>query len=103
MKQPQVGCLFGFNSVMILPIFQRCDICQCCYEKLAMFVSVVVPWGPRCFKCMFDMLSGPMADEFLVYFMTHLVCSVVASIIVGSSVNSCLRLMVRRSSLSLGK
>ena len=52
--------------------------------------------------CMFEMLSGSMADEFLVYFMIRSGCSVVASITVESSVNSCLRLMMRLSSLSLG-
>ena len=64
-----------------------------------MLVSAVQPWSPRCYRCMFEILSGPIADEFLVYFMTHLISSVVAIIIVGSSSNSCLR----RSSLCLGR
>ena len=68
-----------------------------------MLVSVVQPRSPKCFKCMLDMLSGPMALEFLVYFMTLLVSSVVSSITVGSSVNSCLRLVMCLSSLYLGR
>ena len=45
-----------------------------------MFVSVCMPCGPKCFRCMLDMLSMPMAPEFLSCFMMRAVPSVVASI-----------------------
>ena len=67
-----------------------------------MFVSVMIPCGPRCLRCMFVMLSGPAAEEFLICFTTLLVSSVVARVAVGSSGNCCLRLMMRLSSLYLG-
>ena len=68
-----------------------------------MFVSVVMPWVPRCFRCMLEMLSGPTAEDFLICLMTLLVSSVVASVIVGSSVKLCLRLVMCLFSLYLGR
>ena len=47
-----------------------------------MFVSVCIPWGPKCFRCILEMLSMPTAEEFLSCFMMRAVSSVVASIIV---------------------
>ena len=52
-----------------------------------MFVSVVMPWDPRCFRCTLEILLGPTAVEFVMYLMTRLVSSVVASVVVGSRVN----------------
>lgn len=52
---------------------------------------------------MLEILSGPVAEEFLVYLMTLNVSSVVASVTVGSSVKLCLRLVMCLSSLYLGK
>ena len=43
---------------------------------------------------MLEILSGPVAEEFLVYLMTLNVSSVVASVTVGSSVKLCLRLVM---------
>ena len=68
-----------------------------------MLVSVCMPWGPRCFRCMLDMLSTPTADEFLSCFIMSAVSSVVASMTVKSKWNSCLRLYVRLSSRYFGK
>ena len=51
----------------MLPTFQRLGIAHCWYEMLAMFVSVVMPFGPRCFKCKLVILSGPAACEFLSF------------------------------------
>ena len=62
-----------------------------------------MPWGPRCFKCMFDMLSIPTAEESLSCFMIRAVSSAVASIIVVSRWNSFFRLYMRLSSLCLGR
>ena len=31
-----------------------------------MVVRYVLVWLDRCFRCMFDMLSGPVAGEFLM-------------------------------------
>ena len=39
--------LFGFRRVVILPVFQIDGIMQLAYEKLAIFVRVVIPCGPR--------------------------------------------------------
>ena len=50
-----------------------------------MFVSVCMPWGPRCFKCILDMLSIPAAAECFSCFITFDVSSVVASITVRSN------------------
>ena len=50
-----------------------------------MLVSVCMPWGPRCFRCMLDMLSTPTADEFLSCFIMSAVSSVVASMTVKSN------------------
>ena len=98
-----VGVLLGLRSVMILPIFQSEGIMQCVYEKLAMLVSVVMPWIPRCLMCMLEMLSWPMAPEFLRCLMTLAVSSVVASVAVLFSLNVCLRLLMALSSLCLGR
>ena len=49
-----------------------------------MLVSAVQPWSPKCCRRMLEVLSGPMAEEFLVYFMNLLVSSAVASITVGA-------------------
>jgi hypothetical protein len=67
-----------------------------------MFVSVVIPSGPRCLRCMFVIFSSPAAEEFLICCMTLLVSFVVARVAVGSSGNCCLRLMMRLSTLYLG-
>ena len=68
-----------------------------------MLVSVVMPWGPRCFRCLLEMLSIPMAGEFLSLLIICLVSCVVAKMAVGSSENWCLRLRVCLSSLCLGR
>ena len=98
-----VGDLLGLSSVIILPIFHREGMMQCEYEKLAMLVSVVMPWMPRCFMCMLEMLSWPMAPEFFRCFMTLAVSCGVASVAVLSSVNLCLRLFMALSSLCFGR
>jgi hypothetical protein len=63
---------------MILPVFQIDGIMQWANEKLAIFVRVVIPSGPRCLRWMFEMLYGPMAEEFLSCFMTREVSDAVA-------------------------
>ena len=45
-----MGGLYGFRRVMILPVFQIDGIMQLAYEKLAIFVRVVIPCGPRCLR-----------------------------------------------------
>jgi len=42
--------LFGFRRVVILPVFQIDGIMQLAHEKLAIFVRVLIPCGPRCFR-----------------------------------------------------
>ena len=53
--------------------------------------------------CMFEILSWPMAPEFLRCLMTLAVSCVVASVDVLSSLNLCLRLFVALSSLCFGR
>ena len=38
-----------------------------------MVVRYVVVWLNRCFRCVFDMLSGPVAVEFLMVLMVFYV------------------------------
>ena len=38
-----------------------------------MVLRYVVSWLDRCFRCMFDMLSGPVAGEFLMVLMVFCV------------------------------
>ena len=59
------GGLFGFSSGMIFANFHMFGILLCNHEWLNNAVRVAVAMGPKCFKWRFDMLSGPVAFEFL--------------------------------------
>ena len=45
--------------------------------QLKMFVRNFIPFCPICFSIIGEILSGPMALEFLAFFMALQVCSVV--------------------------
>ena len=47
-----------------------------------MFVSVCIPCGPKCFRCMLEILSMPTAEEFFSCLMIRAMSTVVASIMV---------------------
>ena len=44
-----------------------------------------MPCGPKCFKCMLLMSSGPVLDKFFVFLIMFRVCSVVNGVAVWSS------------------
>jgi hypothetical protein len=56
-----------------------------------------MPCGPRCLRCMLEMLSGPVACECLQFLMISAVCAVVNGLSVASSGNLCFRLYMRLS------
>ena len=44
---------------------------------LKILVRRVMAVSPKCFRCIFDMLSGPVAGEFLRFFMAFFVSLIV--------------------------
>ena len=60
--------LFGLRMAMTLPSFQIWGILECWLETLLGFVRADISCGPRCFKCKLEMLSEPVACEFLMIF-----------------------------------
>ena len=60
-----VGGLLGFKIVMILFSFLVLEILLFCSEKLKMSVKALMASGPKCFRCLLDMPSGPVEEVFL--------------------------------------
>ena len=68
-----MGDLFGFKMVMILPVFQMLGIVLCIMEWLNMSVRALMATGPRCFKCRYEMPSGPVQEVGFVRSIAALV------------------------------
>ena len=68
-----VGDLFGFRIGIILASFQVLGMLLFVSEKLKMSVRALMPCGPRCFRCKFDIPSGPVEEVFLVARMASMV------------------------------
>lgn len=60
-----LGSLFGLSMGIIMACFQKGGIMLCVHEWMSMSVSFWMATGPRCFRCKFEILSGPSALEFL--------------------------------------
>ena len=60
-----VGGLLGFRIGIILASFQVLGILLFCSEKLKMSVKALMASGPKCFRCLLDMPSGPVEEVFL--------------------------------------
>ena len=54
------GSLLGLGMGMILASFQICGMTFVLIDKLKMWVRNCMASGPRCFKCLMFMLSGPV-------------------------------------------
>lgn len=68
-----VGDLLGFRMGMILAIFQEFGIWLYVMDLLNMSVRDLIACGPKCLRCLYEMLSGPVAGEFLVERMEEMV------------------------------
>ena len=64
-----VGSLLGLRIGFIVASFQEGGIKLRESEALNIFVRKSIALGPRCFKCKFDILSGPVDVVFLSDFM----------------------------------
>lgn len=60
-----------------MAFFQICGIWFVFSAVFMMLVRNVVAMGPRCFRWIMDMLSGPIAGEFLACLMAVVVSVVV--------------------------
>ena len=65
--------LFGFRSGIIFATFHVLGMLFVVSDVLKMSVRALMACGPRCFRCKYDMPSGPVEDLFLVLRMA---CSV---------------------------
>ena len=72
-----MGSLFGLSMGIIMACFQKGWIMLCVHVWLSISVSVWMATGPRCFRCRFEILSGPSALEFLRDFIASEVSLVV--------------------------
>ena len=81
-----MGDLCGLRMGMILAIFQMLGMVLCWMEWLYMSVSVRMAWGPRCLRCVLDMLSGPVELEF---FMFRMVPTTIAGVNCGGRGSVC--------------
>lgn len=67
-----VLCLGSFPGLIrgrTVAFFQICGIWFVLSAVFMMRVRNVVAMGPRCFRCIMEMLSGPIAGEFLACVM----------------------------------
>ena len=74
-----MGGLLGFRMGIIVESFQMFGIVLCCIEKLNMLVRALMACGPRCFRCKYEMPSGPVLVVFFVRWMASRVICVVKS------------------------
>ena len=85
-----MGVLLGFRIGMIFAYFHRLGMLLVVMNKLKMSVRAQTTCGPKCFKCVYEMPSGPEEEVFLVLRMA---CSVMSEVKGGSmflsSVSEC--------------
>lgn len=82
---PCVLSLLGFSMGIIFAVFHMFGMLFVLSVVLYRCVISVIALGPRCFKCLMFMLSGPVELLFLECLMACLVCS---SVICMCSVGS---------------
>ena len=82
---PAFGSLLGLGIGMIFASFHVCGIMFVLRILLYMLVRNVIAVGPRCFRCLMFMLSGPVELLFLADLIAFMVsCSVIVMVVVGS-------------------
>ena len=77
--------LLGFGMGIILATFHMCGMVFVFSEMLNICVRRVIALGPRCFKCLMLMLSGPVELLFRDCFIACCVCSSVMGMCVDLS------------------
>ena len=68
-----VGVLLGFRIGIILASFHMLGMLLFVIEKLKMSVRVLMACGPKCFRCKYEIPSGPVEDVFFVLRMASAV------------------------------
>ena len=66
--------LLGFSMGMILAVFHMCGMLFVLSTLLYRLVRYVMASGPRCFRCLMFMLSGPVELLFFDCVMASLTC-----------------------------
>ena len=82
-----VGFLLGFNIGMMWACFHICGMSLLRHDLLRMSVNAFNARGPKCLRCMLEILSGPVACEFLRDLIVLVVSSVVNG---GFDLSSCI-------------
>lgn len=67
-----MGGLLGFRMGTILASFHNVEIPVFLIEKLNISVKAVFACVPKCFRCKFEVSSGPVEDVFFVLAMALL-------------------------------
>ena len=99
-----MGDFLGFNMGTILAIFQMLGMVLCLREWLKMSVRILMACGPRCFKCLLEMPSGPVEGVVL----QDLIASIVLAGVncrgrLGSVCRECNLCMMVRSACLCGR
>ena len=82
---PCVLSLLGFGMGIVFAVFHIVGMLFVFSEMLYMCVSSVIALGPRCFRCLMFMLSGPVE---LLFFECLIACFVCSSVMCMCSVGS---------------
>lgn len=72
---PCVLSLLGFGMGTVFAVFHIVGMLFVISDMLYMCVISVIALGPRCFRCLIFVLSGPVELLFLECLMAFLVCS----------------------------
>ena len=76
-----LGSFPGLARGSTVAFFQIWGILLNASELFMVFVRYAMAIGPRCFKCIMEMLSGPNAGEFFANFMAFTVSSTVKIVV----------------------
>ena len=82
---PSVLSLLGFGMGTVFAVFQIIGMMFVLSDMLYMCVSSAIALGPRCFRCLMFMLSGPVE---LLFFESLIACFVCSSVMCMCSVGS---------------
>lgn len=97
-----VASLFGFGIGMVMAFFQICGMRFVCIDLLMVFVRNCMAMGPRCLRCIIDMLSGPIAGEFLACLIAVVTCWVENGVCSSGVRFFVLRFVLRASGSGVG-
>jgi len=86
----------GLGIATTFAVFQIWGIVFVLSAMLYICVRYVIAFGPRCFRCLMFMLSGPVELLFLALFMDAIVCSFVIVMGVVCKDLVCLSMYLRR-------